>query len=576
MRTRIGLGPVFYFEWLTQARRWQFYAVRSGIAAALLVAAWLLWVSAPPHVREGRSLAAYAEFGRALYTAVMGTLLALVLLAAPAATAGAICLDKARGALAQVLATDLSDSEIVVGKLAARLLPVLSLLLVALPVVAVLLLLGGIDPQALLGAMMIAVGLAALGCSLALVFSVWGTKTHEVLLATYATIGLWLLAIPIGKVLGYRGRGWWGNSDVLEATNPFFLAFRPYLYPGTENVTGGALFLLATLAVSAALISLATVCMRRVALMGPRVTRAGRRLDLARLTRPLLDLLPGPSLDGNPVLWREWHRSRPSRWSFGVGLIYWSLSSAFIGLLLWNWSRTGRFDEMFAAWTSGWVGSIGLLLLSIVAPTSLTEERVRGSLDVLMATPLSTRQIVLGKWWGAARRAILLSVPPVLLIACAGLSGGSAVSWVPLALLWYAMAAAIVSLGLALATFLARPGRAVAITVAIYLGVTVGWLFAVLTLNNGPGNSWSGFLSPFFAMAEGAFCLARRGGYPQSHYYSGTLLWTPILSAFAAITLVVTIASFNHALGRVSAIPHRPPLRLKPRIGRGMGDLLAE
>ena len=29
----------------------------------------------------------------------------------------------------------------------------------------------------------------------------------------------------------------------------------------------------------------------------------------------LVDYLPGPPLDGNPVLWREWHRKRPSRWT---------------------------------------------------------------------------------------------------------------------------------------------------------------------------------------------------------------------------------------------------------------------
>ena len=38
----------------------------------------------------------------------------------------------------------------------------------------------------------------------------------------------------------------------------------------------------------------------------------------------------------------------------------------------------------------------GLLMLSAVAPMSMSEERQRGSLDVLAATPLSTRTIVLG------------------------------------------------------------------------------------------------------------------------------------------------------------------------------------
>ena len=61
-----------------------------------------------------------AEVGERLFVAVVGTQLTLVLLAAPAATAGAICLDRSRGTLTHLLVTDLSDREIVLGKLAAQ------------------------------------------------------------------------------------------------------------------------------------------------------------------------------------------------------------------------------------------------------------------------------------------------------------------------------------------------------------------------------------------------------------------------------------------------------------------------
>ena len=40
-------------------------------------------------------------------------------------------------------------------------------------------------------------------------------------------------------------------------------------------------------------------------------------------------ILPGPTLDANPVLWREWHRKRPSRWSRGVWITYFGLVSLF-------------------------------------------------------------------------------------------------------------------------------------------------------------------------------------------------------------------------------------------------------
>ena len=74
-----------------------------------------------------RAIRCLAELGESVFLAVIGTQLALVLLAAPAATAGAICLDRARGTLAHMLMTDLSTAEIVLGKLAARLVPVLCL-----------------------------------------------------------------------------------------------------------------------------------------------------------------------------------------------------------------------------------------------------------------------------------------------------------------------------------------------------------------------------------------------------------------------------------------------------------------
>ena len=62
--------------------------------------------------------------------------------------------------------------------------------------------------------------------------------------------------------------------------------------------------------------------------------------------------------------------------------------------------------------------------VSLFAPTVLAEERVRGSLDVLMTTPLSTDRIVLAKWWGAYRVVPALAILPAigcLIIAAAAL-----------------------------------------------------------------------------------------------------------------------------------------------------------
>jgi hypothetical protein len=99
---RLGLGPVFAYEWLTMTRRWQVYAVRSLFVGALLAGVGVVWWGEI----AGRTLSttsAQAEAGQSIFAAVVGTQLALVLLVAPAATAGAVCLDKARGALTHLL-----------------------------------------------------------------------------------------------------------------------------------------------------------------------------------------------------------------------------------------------------------------------------------------------------------------------------------------------------------------------------------------------------------------------------------------------------------------------------------------
>ena len=131
----LGLGPVFEFEWLTSTRRWQAYALRSLFVLFLLTALLVTW-SSSGGIGGLSTLQALADVGGFFYVAVIGTQLTLVLLAAPAATAGAICLDRARGSLTHLLVTDLSDAEIVLGKLAARLVPVIGLIVCSLPAVA--------------------------------------------------------------------------------------------------------------------------------------------------------------------------------------------------------------------------------------------------------------------------------------------------------------------------------------------------------------------------------------------------------------------------------------------------------
>ena len=140
-----GQGPVFAYEWLTASRRWQSYALRSLLVLLLLLGLSGVWLERHDGAGE-LTIRKQAEIGRRFYAVTTMILLGLVGLAAPAATAGAICLDKARGNLTLLFSTDLTDAEIVLGKLAARLVPVLGLIACAAPVLALATLFGGVDP----------------------------------------------------------------------------------------------------------------------------------------------------------------------------------------------------------------------------------------------------------------------------------------------------------------------------------------------------------------------------------------------------------------------------------------------
>ena len=134
--------------------------------------------------------------------------LALVMLAVPAATAGAICLDRSRGTLEHLLTTDLSDAEIVLGKLAARLMPALGLVACCLPVLALSTLLGGIDALALALAFGVIATVALLACSMALTLSVWARRPHEVVLAVYMVWAIRSVAFtPLWDGM-YRSQHW--------------------------------------------------------------------------------------------------------------------------------------------------------------------------------------------------------------------------------------------------------------------------------------------------------------------------------------------------------------------------------
>src|SRR6476646_8301703 len=148
-RGRVGglslfAGPIIAREVLTAPRPLRFYVARASYVGILFVLMWTAWQSLIGW-REVREFGVLARFGGVLFQFFVLIQLTLMLFFAPLSAATAVAHEKDRRTFVLLLMTDLSDTEIVLGKLLASLTQILTALAVGLPVLSVCALLGGIS-----------------------------------------------------------------------------------------------------------------------------------------------------------------------------------------------------------------------------------------------------------------------------------------------------------------------------------------------------------------------------------------------------------------------------------------------
>src|SRR5262249_38078418 len=130
---------------------------------------------------------------------------------------------------------------------------------------------------------------------------------------------IWLLAGPANRAAA--GWGLLGRAGPwLDKVDPFWLCLGNTWRPGSITRFDVVIFVVAMLSLSSALTILCVKKVRSVAVKqvgesaGPRERiRKGVRRSWLRVPIRLTVKLPGPPLDPNPVLWREWRRRKPSR-----------------------------------------------------------------------------------------------------------------------------------------------------------------------------------------------------------------------------------------------------------------------
>ncbi|MEO1007912.1 MAG: ABC transporter permease [Planctomycetota bacterium] len=423
---RLFVGPIFQREVQAIGRRRAPYLVRGLYALALLGLTTLIFLATWDGA--GGSAASrqdqLEDIAPAMLAAVAIGQMAMLAFIAPVLTAGAIADEKRTRTLATLLTTPLGSGGLVVGKLGARTVQLVILVLLPTPMLLALRVFGGIEAEAVLASTALALSLGILAASVSLLFSIWNTRTPTVVFFALCSTVL-IVAGPIGwhmliNLTGLDPR--W--LPELRAVTPLtqMLLVIPELaqdlgYTSVAQLRDRWLLGIAyNLAWSLALVLLAIYILRGTLRreMGEEAGWSMRRRtreqpdDAKRRQRSRPRAAPSRDRDARtigdrPVLWRELRQSAlggPNQ-TFAAGAI--GVSILLIVYVTAGISHTGITPT-----------ALIILLLTVTAqtalsaPAGLAAERDGSNWDVLLATPVTPSQIVLGKALGAIRRMWLL------------------------------------------------------------------------------------------------------------------------------------------------------------------------
>ncbi len=409
------VGPIFALETVTSVRRPRYFLVRVLYAAGLLVAlciVYSIWTE------SGRALTVhdFAEFGATFFQSFAALQLLLVVCVGPGLVGGTIAQERERRTIEYLFATDLSNSEIVLGKLSARLMLLLYLVLVGLPVLAITMLMGGISPARLILVFLMTASSMVMVTGISMAISVWTPRAREAVTRSYVIL-LALFGLPPVITMARSMVPMWLDvvlSPLVSAglrVNPFWrLATLGIADPvGLSGVWSAiSTLVLMQLAIGALCLAAAVWGVRRVHLKSAGVSKKTSRLSWPQFSRPKIDRFP--------MLWKELFAEQvvPKIGIFGRLVVLFIACGILVPTAMNFYTMTANSlvtEFLFFAVAMGTVvGCGGLLLIAARAASSVTSEKERDTWTTLLSTPLEPAEIVLAKVLGNLYAARLVFV----------------------------------------------------------------------------------------------------------------------------------------------------------------------
>lgn len=378
----------------------------AALAAVVITSGFYLLLSVGP----------LGAFRTGLGTALFSTLMALAfgasLLAGPFLTSDCLSEEKREGTLGFLFLTDLRGHDVVLGKLASTSVRAGFALLALLPVVATTLLLGGVTGMQFWRSALTLISTLAVSLSAGMLASALSRQPQKALGLTL----LFLVVLTGGAPLMDAILGWSG-----VAAPEFFRRLSPvFLLMSAQGGSRGSFWMdwFLQWVVAASCLGTSSLLLPHVWQDRARSTTAGRISLAAGGTSPgafggRRHRRRSRMLDENPAIWLAVRERWPLRMTWALAGV---LGSLLIGMALWfYWLDSVSTVRMtgLQLWNvvSGLLTWLLFMGVATQAASFFVEARRSGLLELLLATPLSDRDIVSGHWRGWLR----YYAPPIVI-----------------------------------------------------------------------------------------------------------------------------------------------------------------
>lgn len=506
------VGPVFTREFVTTPRRLRFYVSRAVYVFTLLVlivTAWMVLTG----TQAVRNVGDLARFGAVMFGILAPLQMTIAVFGAAVLTSSAVAQEKDRKTLVLLLLTDLTNSELVLGKLLASLLQVLVMLFAALPLFLLATLFGGVGFSQVLAVFAVTAASAVVAGSLGSTLALWREKTFQTLAITALVLVIWTAVWgAVSSGLFGESRGGISAATLAACFSPWhatLAAMRP-LAAQSSNVPLVSNPVTAFLLVAAGFATLINLW----GIVRVRAWNPSRELH-ARVEETDATIDAGGSRSVHsaggktrtvwqrPILWRE-----VCTWAYGrkvllVRLTYLALFVMAAVAVQRMLTAPGLATRANLTATLAPLFVLSLVLINALAVTSITTERDGKALDLLLVTDLTPPEFIFGKLGGIvfnAKEMILAPIGLCIYLMVAGVLTGENLVYLVAGLLVFDLFSAVLGIHVGMMHTNSRYAVAVSLGTLFFLCVGIATCIRIMVSFSG---SFELQLIPFLAVMAG-------------------------------------------------------------------------